>query len=413
MKTMISPAEALRIVLAHIEPRPPDRVSLAAACGLQLAEEVSADREYPPFDRAMMDGYAVRLADAGRAVACAGEIAAGQPSSLSLTDGRCVEIMTGAACPPGTEAVVPKEDVRREGDRVWLPAPLARGAKIAPRGSDCPAGTVALQPGDMITPLGVAVMASFGISSVAVRARPSLAIITTGAELVPAGQAPAPQQIRDSNGPMLAAMAVQIGLDRPLVLHADDTIESIGRALDVACDHELLLLTGGVSAGNYDLVPRVLEDRGAEIIFHKVTQKPGKPLLFARRKRQWVFGLPGNPLASHLCFSRYVAAAARKMAGRAPTPRAFEGVLAAPVEYDGGRTYFCPARATCDGRDGNRWQVSPLPARNSSDIFTPATANCYLTVPPRSSLAAGAVVRFDWMCGIAENAEVGGSPERE
>ncbi len=227
-----------------------------------------------------------------------------------------------------------------------------------------------------------------------------MAIITTGSELVPPGQSPLPWQIRDGNGPMLAAMAEAAGMKDPLMLHADDRLDAIHAALAQAAEHEIVLLSGGVSAGNYDLVPQALEHFGARIVFHKVTQKPGKPLLLATKGRQLLFGLPGNPLSCHLGFDRYVAAAIRQREGMPAVPAPFHGALATPLRWKGGRTFFLLARAERSGPMLLDWLVHPLSGVSSADIFTPSRANCYVRVPPGSDeLPAGSSVPFTWIGG--------------
>ena len=395
---MIRPDEALRLLLETVHQNAPRRVPLAEACGLELAEPIRADRDYPPFPRAMMDGYAVRTADAGKVVRVVGEVAAGQNVDTPVRCAECLEIMTGAACPPGTEAVVPKEQVRRSGAEVALPRRVTPGQHIAPQGSECPAGRPALNAGEPITPLAIAVMASFGLKSVLVIPRPSMAVITTGAELISLDEIPDPAKIRDSNGPMLVAMACDMGLGQPRHLHAEDRTDQIAKSLEEVADAEIVLLTGGVSVGTYDLVPQALDHYGAELVFHKVSQKPGKPLLVARKGAQLVFGLPGNPLACHFCFHRYVAAAVRKMEGKRPITDPMLGRLTEPVEPKGGRTYFVAALAQCNPEAEPRWRVRPLPGTSSADVFASARANCYAEVPPGASeLPAGEVVRFTWI----------------
>jgi len=396
--TMIDPDEALRLVLEAAGPPEAAEVPLDTAGGHCLAEEVRADRDYPPFPRAMMDGYAVRVADAGSTVEVIGEVAAGQEPGIPVTEGRCLEIMTGAACPSGTEAVVEKEAVRRDGTRVRLPPSIQAGAHIAAIGSECPAGAAVLSPGQPITPLTVAVLASFGRRTVSVFRRPSMAIVTTGAELALPDCDPQPAQIRNSNGPMLAAMAGQIGIDRPLCLHAEDRVKAIADAIGRAGRHELIVISGGVSAGAYDLVPQAVEAVGAEIVFHKVAQKPGKPFLFARRASQLLFGLPGNPLACHLGFHRYVAAAARQREGKPVVRQSFRGRLAAAARPLEGRTFFLLAHAQAIDCSDPAWEVHPLHSASSADVFRPCTANCYLRIPPSGiTIPAGRVVWFEWI----------------
>ena len=215
---------------------------------------------------------------------------------------------------------------------------------IAAIGSECPAGEVVLSPGQPIAPLAVAVLASFGRGTVRVFRRPSMAIVTTGAELALPGRDPQPAQIRNSNGPMLAAMAQRIGIDRPTRLHAQDQVEAIADAIRRAGPREMIVISGGVSAGAYDLVPQAVEAVGAEIVFHKVAQKPGKPFLFARRARQLLFGLPGNPLACHLGFHRYVAAAVRSARASRWFGSRFAGVLSRqPGRSKAGPSFSWPA----------------------------------------------------------------------
>jgi molybdopterin molybdotransferase len=394
---MIEPGQALQYVVQAASCSPSRAVPLAEACGAVLAEPVLADRNYPPFPRAMMDGYAVRTADAGKAVAVAGEIAAGQHCDGTVAEGQCYEIMTGAACPPGTEAVVEKERVRRSADTAALPNVISEGQHIAALGSECRTGHVVLRPGETITPLGIAVMASFGIKSVQVTPRPTLSIITTGEELVSADQAPLPEQIRDSNGPMLAAMARQMGVERPEHRHAVDKLIAILAALHDASNSDIILLSGGVSVGNYDLVPRALSRYGAECIFHRVRQKPGKPLLFARKENQLIFGLPGNPLAAHLCCHRYVSAVIRRMSGQNPEVTPLLGHLASPVAPKKKRTFFVAAqvdRAT----QVDQWRIRPVPGVSSADIFAACRANAYVQVPPGPEpVPEGEILPFTWV----------------
>lgn len=395
---MIDPQEALGLVLQAAARRPGRPVPLAAAGGLKLAQSIRADRDYPPFARATMDGYAVRAADAGRAVKVIGEVAAGQDVQTEVAPGRCLEIMTGAPCPPGTEAVVKKEQTRRDGDRVVLPPRISWGENIAPRGSECAAGELVLRGGQTVTALTAAVLASFGLETVEVIPRPSLAIVTTGAELIPPGRSPGPAEIRDSNGPMLQAMAREMGLEQPPHLHAADRLEAILEALEEAGDRDIVLLSGGVSAGKYDLVPDALERFGAGRIFHRVAQKPGRPLLLARKDSQLFFGLPGNPLSCHLCFHRYVGAAIRQMEGRTPLPDPASGQLAAAVQPRRSRTRFVLARTERLHQAPADWQIRPLSGASSADMFACCGANCYVEVPPgEAEIPPGEVLRFTWL----------------
>ncbi len=400
---MITPGEALELVIRTAAPLPPTDVALEDALGLVLAEEIVADRDYPPFARSMMDGFAVRLADAGRTISIIGEAPAGSVWSGEITGGSCIEILTGTPCPLGAEAVVAKENVQRLEDNVKLPDAIRAGQHIAPQGSDCRQGQRVLTVGQVVTSVAVGTLAAFGRSLVRVLPRLSLAIITTGEELVPVGQPLRPGQIRNSNGPMLAAMVREIGLAPPTQLTAADSLDATLQVLEHCANADIIVLSGGVSVGTYDFVPRALQQFGAETVFHGVSQKPGKPILFARRGQQLIFGLPGNPLSCHFGFHRYVSAAIRKMSGQAEYPNVYRGDLAERTEVKGGRVNYLPARAAPAGDSVSGWRVELLAGASSADIFQSCGANCYVELPEVSRIyEAGEFVRFTWM-GLLTN----------
>jgi molybdopterin molybdotransferase len=393
----IDPDTALELVLSEARLGATETVSLSDSLNRVLAETVVADRDYPPFDRAMMDGYAVRIADTGRRVSIVGEVAAGQPSSLLVEPGTCVAIMTGAACPAGTEAVEKKERGQREGNSVLLPADIENNQHVVRKGQERQKGTVVLDKGMEITSLAIAAFASVGRKQISVIAAPRLAVITTGRELVLDDAEPQAYTIRDSNGVMLAAQIRQLGLPEPFVMHAEDTAESLASALERASEADLILFTGGVSKGRYDLVPDAVRDYGATVVFHKVTQKPGKPLLFAKTNRTLIFGLPGNPMSTHCCFHRYVAAAIKKIMGKSHTRCTDRARLASDLTLQSNRTLFHQGRVE---RDGDSWRLSPRTGRGSADFFSATDCTVYLRFPPgRHHLPAGTEVAFEWMDG--------------
>jgi molybdopterin molybdotransferase len=394
---MISAEEALELVSHTAAPLAPRPIAPEDACGLVLAEDILADRDYPPFDRSMMDGFAVRLADAGRAVELAGEVAAGSVWNAGILPGQCIEILTGAPCPSSAEAVVPKEIVERRENAVVLPAAIRAGQNIARMGSDCRAGQCILEAGSVISSMAVGTIATFGRATVLAIPRPTLGIITTGAELAQPGEPLPPGHIRNSNGPMLAAMARELGLPPSPRWHAADDLAAIERALEEANGLDIVVLSGGVSVGAYDFVPAALARLGAEVIFHGVNQKPGKPILFARRGGQMIFGLPGNPLSSHFCFQRYVSAAVRRMSGLSAAG-VLQGGLKEGLESKGFRPRYLPATAEASGNSELPWEVSILPERSSADIFQPCRANCYVELPAGPRVyGAGDAVSFTWI----------------
>lgn len=403
-ETNVDPDRALELVLAGAAPLEPGELSVLEAVGAVLAEDVLADRDYPPFDRSMMDGYAVRVADAGRELPVAFEVPAGHSPAGPLPAGAVASVMTGAECPEGTEAVVPAEDVERLGDVVRLPKAVVAEENVARQGAERRAGTTVLRAGQVITPLRLALLATVGRATVKVQRPPKVAVITTGDEVVPAGEAPGPAQIRGSNGPMLVAMLEALGLRHVTLLHARDDERELRGALESVAEHDVVLLSGGVSAGRFDLVPVVVAALGGRIVFHRVRQKPGKPLYFAKRGRQLVFGLPGNPLATQFCFHRYVRPAVRALMGRGWAPPSATGRLSAPLAVKGQRTLFqlCTVLGGVAG-----WEVTPLTSQSSADIFAAASANALARFEPSGEpYAPGTEVCFEWLTGEGPEAAV-------
>lgn len=392
---MIPPSEALRLVLETVRPLPPRSLPVDRACGFVVAESLVAVGEHPPFARSMMDGYAVRVASAGRSVKISGEIPAGSEAEHTVTEDLCAEILTGARCPRAAEAVVQKEHARREGDSVRLPRHILPGQHIAPPGSDCRSGEVLLRSGEILRSMAVGALSACGIESVRVVPRPRAAVVTTGSEVVAPGGEPGPAKIRDSNGPMLLAALARAGIEVENLLHAGDSVAEILERLERVADRDLILVTGGVSAGSHDRVPEALERWGAEIVFRRVAQKPGKPLVLARKGERILFGLSGNPLACHLGFHLYVAAGIRVMEGRPGPEPPLEAILEEAVRQKPGRTHFVPAAARWCGEGAGRWFVRPLAGASSADIFRACSADAYVEVRPgEATLEAGERVTF-------------------
>jgi molybdopterin molybdotransferase len=393
MLTMIGASEAHGLVLQHARPRDALQVSVAESLGLVLARAVFADRDYPPFDRATMDGFAVHVAHAGKTVAVRGEVRPGALPSVGPDDSGCVEIMTGSPCPAGTEAVVMKEEVRRQGREASLPPRIAAGQNIVRAGTECRSGATVLPEGSVLTPLAQGLLAAVGQPQVWARALPSVALLITGDEVVHGGERPGDVEIRDSNGPMLAAMACASGLANPTRLRVRDTPEALAAAL-ASSSADVVVLTGGVSAGNCDLVPAALASHGVTIVFHKVRQQPGKPILFGVKGPRLFFGLPGTPLGSHLGFHRYVLPAVRSLAGLSPLGHE-DGRIVAAWSTRSDRQQFLLAKAK---RGSDAWDVTLLSPKGSSDLFTPWEANAYVSVPEGTrAFAAGAAVSFEWL----------------
>ena len=389
---MIPVEEALEIVLRETQALPPEEVALDDALLRVLAEDVASDLDLPPFDRAAMDGYALRAADvAGAPVALeiVGEVRAGQWPDLAVGPGQAVRIMTGAPVPPGADAVQPVENTQPLDEfRVTIRSPAAQGANVAPRGSEARAGTLLLSRGRVIDPAAVAVLASAGKARVRVARRPVVALLVTGDEIVAVSDTPAPGQIRNSNGPAVAAQARLAGATVRLLGVAPDRQDAIAEALRAGLSADVLVVSGGVSAGDYDLVEPALLGLGATFLFTKVAIKPGAPLVFGRRSGTLVFGLPGNPVSAQVTFDLFVRPALLKMQGARVLARPrVEVELATAVKNRSGRKSHAPARVRFEG---GRLVARPLRSMGSGDLAAHARANALVVIEAdRPQAAAG------------------------
>lgn len=382
MLKMIDPNMALQLVTENCLDAKKTKLPLNKILGMTLAQEIRADRDYPPFPRAMMDGYAVKTTDAGKTVVCLGIQAAGQVSTVEVKPGTCLEIMTGAACPESADLVVPVENVLVEDGKISLPTDLKAGANIASKGQECKRSRIVAGAGDQVTPLIIANLACFGYQEVEVYRKPEMLLISTGDELLRPGDSVNQAQIRDSNGPMLEAMAREAGIEIFDHRHALDNLESLSAVITASTQYDIVVLSGGVSMGKFDLVPAALQQAGVDVVFHKSTQKPGKPLLFGRRGKQLFFGLPGNPLASHMCFHRYISPSIRIISGKNHKTTREKGRISENVARKGERTFF--QLVSIKRGEGELYQVTPLKGEGSADIYMAAKAQAYLILDEKN-----------------------------
>ena len=378
---MVEVAAALETVLGRVMPLAPEVVPLLMAAGRVLAEPVASDIDSPPYTKALMDGYAVRSPDTtGPAtLRVIEEVAAGRVPSLAVGPGEATRVMTGAPIPEGADAVIPHEETELAGNEVRVRRAVRAGENVLPRGREMRAGEVVVAAGTLLTPQAVGLLAAVGRSEAPVHRVPRLAVLATGDELVEAVERPGPGQIRNSNGPMLSALATGAGVGVEYLGIARDDRESlrglIARGLESA---DVLILAGGVSAGKFDLVPDVLTALGVTAHFHKVRLKPGKPLLFGSRADRLVFGLPGNPVSSFVGFELFVRPALRKMMGHAiPGPVFVPVPLAGPFAAKNDRPTFAPARL--EATDG--WRVRPGEWLGSADLRGLLTADALVSLP--------------------------------
>ena len=389
---MIPVEEALEIVLREAPALPAEEVALDDALTRVLAEDIASDVELPPFDRAAMDGYALRAEDVAAApvaLAVVGEVRAGQWPDLTVGPGQAVRIMTGAPVPPGADAVQQVEKTQLLDEfRVTIRSAVAEGANLARRGSEVRAGDVVLTRGRTIDPAAIAVLASAGRARVRVARRPVVALLVTGDEIVPVSATPALAQIRNSNGPAVAAQARLAGAEVRLLGVVPDRQDAIAEALAAGLSADVLVVSGGVSAGDYDLVEPALLDLGATFLFTKVAIKPGAPLVFGRCGGALVFGLPGNPVSAQVTFDLFVRPALLAMQGAlvVSRPRVRVELLAA-VQNRSGRKGHLPARVRFEG---GRLVARPLRSMGSADLAAHARANALVVIEAdRAQAAAG------------------------
>jgi molybdopterin molybdotransferase len=379
---MITVDQALRIVLDQVRPLESESVAIEAARGRITAEDVRADIDLPPFDRARMDGYAVRSSDVSAApvkLRVIGEIAAGAQFDGRVSAGEAVKIFTGAPIPAGVDAVQKVEVTRSNGQTVELLEPVKSGQFITPRASEIASGEIVAEAGRFIGPAEMAVLASFGYASLSVGRRPRVAVMSTGSELVDVSAKPAGGQIRNSNSYTIGAYAEEAGAIADILETVEDTPEATREALSRAAEsHDIVITSGGVSMGDYDLVKAALNEIGAETYFDKVIIRPGKPIVFARRDNTFFFGLPGNPVSTSVTFNVFVRPAIRQMQGEtSPMLRTVMAHLSRNVRDASSRRSYLPARMFVEG---GRAMAEPLKWAGSSDLVAFMRANALIIV---------------------------------
>ena len=381
---MISIDDALKLILANLPAPRLEEVYFESALGFVLAETIRADRDVPPFRRASMDGYAVRSSDVATTPAvlkCVGEIRAGAKDSVDLQAGEAIAIMTGAPVPEGADAVQMVELTSISANRgtVQIQKSVKSGENITPRGYEARDGEVALEAGRTVGPAELAVLATFGCSRVKVYARPRVALLATGDELVEVGKIPGPSQIRNSNAYSLSGQLRQMGINPDYLGIVRDEKEHLRLRIEEGMKRDVLILTGGASMGEYDFVEEVFKDLGLEVLFNKVAMKPGKPTIFARKRDTLVFGLPGNPISTFISFENFVRPALGRICGFGnPELLRIRGRLLKDMKQKPGRTAFLPARATWSGEG---WAIKPLVWKGSADIIGFSRSNAAVIFP--------------------------------
>jgi molybdopterin molybdotransferase len=388
---MLSVADAQALILAEARPLPAEAVPLAQALGRVLAADVVSGADVPAQDKSLMDGYAVRCADLpdGRgALAVLEEVTAGQVPRHAVGPGQASRIMTGAPLPGGADAVVQVERTRLLDDgRVEVEdRPPRPGQNVLPRGREMRAGDAVLAAGVVLRPQEIGLLGTLGQVPVRVVPAPWVAVLSTGDEVVEPDQAPGPGQLRNSNGPMLLAQALRAGARARYLGIARDRLDSLRPLVEEGLRADVLVLSGGVSAGTLDLVPAALREAGVVARLHKVEMKPGKPVFFGTRDhaeapagRTLVFGLPGNPVSSLVCFELFLRPALRRLAGHPEAgPPVVWATLAEDFPYRTDRPTYHPAHLELGAKG---WRVRPVPWFGSADLRALTRANALLVLP--------------------------------
>jgi molybdopterin molybdotransferase len=364
----------------------PEAVPLLESAGRVVAEPIFADRDFPPFHRSTRDGFAVRASDVASAPArlcLIGQVKAGESFVGSLEAGQCVEIMTGAPVPEGADAVVMLEHTAPGGDTIEVRRSISSGENVVARGSEARRGDRLLDVGCRIGYAEIAMMAAVGKQAVAVFARPRVAILPTGDEVVEVEATPGPHQIRNSNSYSLQTqVAAAGGVPLPLGI-APDRDGPLRDMISKGLRSDLLLLSGGVSAGKFDLVEAVLTGFDAEFLFEGVLMQPGRPLVFGRAQETFFFGLPGNPLSTMVTFEVFVRPALDLLSGVEPRPFApLRARLGRDVRRKPGLVAFLPGLLTSDTGEP---RVVPVEWKGSGDMASLTRANCYLVLPEEAA----------------------------
>jgi len=388
---LLSVADALALVLAEAVPLPAEAVTLAEANGRVLAADLRAMLTQPPADVSAMDGYAVRGADVATApvhLTVVGEVAAGRPFDREIGPGEAARIFTGGVLPRGADTIVIQEVTTREGDVVIIKRRETKGRYVRPQGFDFKAGTVLLARGHRLTARDIALAGAMNHAHVPLHRRPRMAVLATGDELVAPGTPPAPGQIVSSNSIALMLIGNREGAETLDLGVAPDrldaTIAAVRRAKEAGAD--VLVTTGGASAGDYDFVQQALEAEGVALSFWKVAMRPGKPLMHGRLAGMHVLGLPGNPVSSYVCAALFLVPLLRRLAGREDIslPVA-QAVLGRALPANDERAEYMRAKLTTSP-DGIL-VATPFPQQDSSLLLPLAHADCLVIRPPFAQAA--------------------------
>lgn len=394
---MIPVSEAISIIDRETGPIGTGSIDLSASIGRVLAEDVIADTDLPPFDRSQMDGYAVIAEDTKNApvkLKIIGESAAGHGWHHILNKGEAVRIMTGAPVPEGADAVQKLEATKEDGETVDILESTEKGKFIIYRGAEVKKGETVISSGEIVTENMIAVLAAFGYPTVKVAKKPRVAVLSTGSEIVEIAERPGTDQIRNSNSVMLRALAEKCGAETAILPIARDDVEELKGQVRAASESaDVLVMTGGVSVGKYDLTKAALLDLGAGIFFDKVRLKPGKPAVFARLRDTLIFGLPGNPVSVAATFHLFVRRALLRMQGASDCAlKPGMAIAATKIKGNRERDSYLPAGLSTNRK--GKLVAETLRWHGSSDFVGFARAEALIFIPAGASADEGDVVEI-------------------
>ncbi|RZJ64261.1 MAG: molybdopterin molybdenumtransferase MoeA [Flavobacterium sp.] len=372
---MISVSEAKQIILDATNLTIIKKKTLLDAFSHVLAEDVISPNDIPNFAQSSMDGYAIKFEDRDDTLKVIGEMAAGTPTKLTIHKGEATRIFTGAPLPDGADTVVMQEKIRRDGNKLILADDnLLEGLNVRPKGAEARKGEIAIAKGTYLSSAALGFLAGIGCTDVGVFSAPSVALILTGNELQQPGKALEFGQVYEANSVSLGSALKKAGITEIEIFTAEDSPEQLQMVLKSALEkHDIILLNGGVSVGDYDYVVSSAEACGVEQYFHKIKQKPGKPLFFGTKQEKLVFGLPGNPSSSLTCFYEYVLPALEKILRKENSVRENKAILTHDYAKPAGLTHFVKAFY-------DNGQVTPLHAQESFRLHSFAQANCFIVL---------------------------------
>ena len=381
---MIEYAEAFRLVMANVPRLRTQILPVEQTIGYILAQDISSPLEMPPFNKSAVDGYALIAHDTARPLVILkgqGKIKAGELSRTTVKRGQCLKIMTGSPLPRGADSVVMIENTRPSGEEIEVLVQVKKGENVCKRAEDIKRGEVVLKKGTRLNAASTAVAAALGKKELLVYKKPEVSILSTGNEIVKPGQRLIRGSIYDSNGAMLSALLEKEGISYEFIGMAKDKITDLERRIKAGLKKDMVLISGGVSMGDYDLVPRVLASFKVKKIFHKVKIKPGKPVFFGRLGEKLIFGIPGNPVSNLVVFYLFIKPAMERWSGRVTRgPHFARGILTRDFRQKTGRCHFVLVKIK---KDNNNFYLYPVSSHGSADILAAARADGFMKVDGR------------------------------